>query len=104
MTKIWEVVAVEREGRAIRLTMKNATRHPLAFMMNAPGLYHVPYQERNAVEAYALTPVQTNPGETVIIEFRLGRDPETFRKTSRVRFTVLDGGGLRADYAVHVQA
>lgn len=100
MTKIWEVTDVEREGRTIRLTMKNATRCPLTFMMYPPGLYHVPFQERNDVVARALTPLQTNPGETVIIEFTLGRDPETYRSTSRVRFTVLDGAGLRADYTV----
>ncbi len=104
MKSPWEVAAVEREGRSIRLTMKNIARCPMTFMMYEPGLYHVPFPERNDVTASALTSLQTNPGETVVIEFILGRDPETYRKTSRVRFTVLDGAGLRADFAVHVQA
>jgi hypothetical protein len=103
MTKLWEVAAVEREGRAVRLTVKNISRGPAVFLMNPPSLYHVPYQERYGVTASALTPLQTNPGESVIIEFTLGREPERYRKTSRIRLTVLDGAGFKADIVVHIQ-
>lgn len=104
MSKTWEVTTVEREKRAIRLTMRNISRCPLTFLMNEPSFYHVPYRERNDVTARALTSVHANPGETVVIEFLIGRDPETYRKTSRIRFTILDGAGFRMDLTVPTRA